>query len=98
MVDADMEDYGFEYSDEEPEEQDVDIENQYYNTKGRCWSATLLEQLNVEVEAQLTYSGFLFIRNTSWWLHIILAVIIYLAPYQVWIGHRISGGRSWRST
>lgn len=54
MLDADMEDYGFEYSDEEPEEQDVDIENQYYNTKGRCWSATLLEQLNVEVEAQLT--------------------------------------------
>ncbi|KAF3437464.1 hypothetical protein FNV43_RR20217 [Rhamnella rubrinervis] len=32
--DADMEDYGFEYSDEEPEEQDVDIENQYYNSKG----------------------------------------------------------------
>lgn len=33
-VDADMEDYGFEYSDEEQEEQDVDIENQYYNSKG----------------------------------------------------------------
>lgn len=33
-ADADMEDYGFEYSDEEPEEQDVDIENQYYNSKG----------------------------------------------------------------
>ncbi|THU49424.1 hypothetical protein C4D60_Mb06t09430 [Musa balbisiana] len=32
--DADMEDYGFEYSDDEPEEQDVDIENQYYNSKG----------------------------------------------------------------
>ncbi|KAG0481592.1 hypothetical protein HPP92_012450 [Vanilla planifolia] len=32
--DADMEDYGFEYSEEEPEEQDVDIENQYYNSKG----------------------------------------------------------------
>ncbi|CAI9768606.1 unnamed protein product [Fraxinus pennsylvanica] len=32
--DADIEDYGFEYSDEEPEEQDVDIENQYYNSKG----------------------------------------------------------------
>ncbi|KVI12177.1 PCI/PINT associated module, partial [Cynara cardunculus var. scolymus] len=30
---ADMEDYGFEYSEEEPEEQDVDIENQYYNSK-----------------------------------------------------------------
>lgn len=27
-------DYGFEYSDEEQEEQDVDIENQYYNSKG----------------------------------------------------------------
>lgn len=33
-IDADMEDYGFEYSEEEPEEQDVDIENQYYNSKG----------------------------------------------------------------
>lgn len=34
-------DYGFEYSDEEPEEEDVDIENQYYNSKGEiscCWS------------------------------------------------------------
>lgn len=29
-----MEDYGFEYSEEEAEEQDVDIENQYYNSKG----------------------------------------------------------------
>jgi hypothetical protein len=27
-------DYGFEYSDEEPEEEDVDIENQYYNAEG----------------------------------------------------------------
>lgn len=27
-------DYGFEYSDEEPEEEDVDVENQYYNSKG----------------------------------------------------------------
>jgi hypothetical protein len=33
-VDADMEDYGFEYSEEEQEEEDVDIENQYYNAKG----------------------------------------------------------------
>ncbi|GJT41103.1 COP9 signalosome complex subunit 2 [Tanacetum coccineum] len=33
---ADMEDYGFPYSEEEEEEieQDVDIENQYYNSKG----------------------------------------------------------------
>lgn len=36
-----MEDYGFEYSDEEPEEQDVDIENQYYNSKGTIMFLTL---------------------------------------------------------
>eukprot|EP00951_Prasinocladus_malaysianus_P014397 scaffold109553_cov45-Prasinocladus_malaysianus.AAC.2 len=29
-------DYGFEYSDDEPEEEDVDIENQYYNSKGKA--------------------------------------------------------------
>lgn len=34
MGDDEMEDYGFEYSDEEPEEEDVDVENQYYNSKG----------------------------------------------------------------
>ncbi|KAG2288715.1 hypothetical protein Bca4012_030370 [Brassica carinata] len=45
--DADMEDYGFEYSDEEPEEQDVDIENQYYNSKG-----------NIETEPEEALSGF----------------------------------------
>lgn len=27
-------DYGFEYSDEDVQEEDVDIENQYYNSKG----------------------------------------------------------------
>ncbi|CAF2164225.1 unnamed protein product, partial [Brassica napus] len=45
--DADMEDYGFEYSDEEQEEQDVDIENQYYNSKG-----------NIETEPEEALSGF----------------------------------------
>jgi hypothetical protein len=30
-----MEDYGFEYSDDEYAEEDVDIENQYYNSKGK---------------------------------------------------------------
>jgi len=34
MADDEMEDYGFEYSDEDPEEEDVDVENQYYNSKG----------------------------------------------------------------
>ena len=28
-------DYGFEYSDDNVEEEDVDIENQYYNSKGQ---------------------------------------------------------------
>jgi hypothetical protein len=32
--DSDMEDYGFEYSDDDFAEADVDIENQYYNSKG----------------------------------------------------------------
>ncbi|KAK4525045.1 hypothetical protein GAYE_SCF07G2950 [Galdieria yellowstonensis] len=33
MSDEEYEDYGFEYSEEESEEEDVDIENQYYNSK-----------------------------------------------------------------
>uniref|UniRef100_A0A0D6R896 COP9 signalosome complex subunit 2 n=1 Tax=Araucaria cunninghamii TaxID=56994 RepID=A0A0D6R896_ARACU len=34
MSDAEEMDYGFEYSEEEPDEEDVAIENQYYNSKG----------------------------------------------------------------
>ena len=34
MSDDEIVDYGFEYSDEEVEEEDVDIENAYYNAKG----------------------------------------------------------------
>lgn len=30
-----MEDYGFEYTDEDEQEEDVDVENQYYNSKGK---------------------------------------------------------------
>ena len=30
-----MEDYGFEYSEEEEVQEDVQIENQYYNSKGQ---------------------------------------------------------------
>ena len=30
----DDEDYGFEYSDDDQEEEDVNIENRYYNAKG----------------------------------------------------------------
>ena len=42
MSDDDMEDYGFEYSDEDVEEEDVDIENQYYNSKGKRAEKLLL--------------------------------------------------------
>ena len=31
---SDDEDYNFEYSDDDQEEEDVNIENQYYNSKG----------------------------------------------------------------
>ncbi|MEW5312465.1 MAG: hypothetical protein WDW38_004098 [Sanguina aurantia] len=41
--DDEMEDYGFEYSEEEPEEEDVDIENQYYNAKGMLEGEDLSE-------------------------------------------------------
>mmetsp|Transcript_3471 Transcript_3471/g.15990 ORF Transcript_3471/g.15990 Transcript_3471/m.15990 type:complete len:133 (+) Transcript_3471:45-443(+) len=41
-MDDDMEDYGFEYSDDDTEQEDVDIENQYYNSKG------MLENGNVD--------------------------------------------------
>ena len=35
-------DYGFEYSDDEAQEEDVDIENQYYNSKGDLHSLYIL--------------------------------------------------------
>ncbi len=40
-----MEDYGFEYSDDDFAEADVDIENQYYNSKGLIESEELTEAL-----------------------------------------------------
>lgn len=50
--DMELEDYGFEYSDESQEEEDVDIENQYYNSKG------MLENLPEEA-----LSGFKGVNN-----------------------------------
>eukprot|EP00959_Pyramimonas_sp_CCMP1952_P197372 4127608-Pyramimonas_sp.AAC.1 len=41
-------DYGFEYSDEEPEEEDVDIENQYYNSKGAGLERTRIQRCCVQ--------------------------------------------------
>lgn len=41
MFDAD---YGFEYSDEDVQEEDVDIENQYYNSKGRPFQTLCMFQ------------------------------------------------------
>eukprot|EP00889_Picochlorum_renovo_P008706 jgi/Picre1/35736/NNA_003196.t1 len=43
---SDMEeDYGFEYSDDDYAEEDVDIENQYYNSKGEIESDDLEQAL-----------------------------------------------------
>jgi len=57
-----MEDYGFEYSDDEDEEQDVDIENQYYNSKGLLESDTVEAlrgfQLVVDMEQEKGEWGF----------------------------------------
>lgn len=52
MSDDDMEDYGFEYSDEDVEEEDVDIENQYYNSKGTSCRANS-EQLSSQPVSQI---------------------------------------------
>ncbi len=40
-------DYGFEYSDEEVQEEDVDIENQYYNSKGERLESKRVQQVPV---------------------------------------------------
>ncbi|RWW07026.1 hypothetical protein BHE74_00030089 [Ensete ventricosum] len=54
-----MEDYGFEYSDEEPEEQDVDIENQYYNSKGNLLFASDFHLAGlVETDPEEALAGF----------------------------------------
>lgn len=37
-------DYGFEYSDDDQQEEDVDIENQYYNSKGTLCATTAVTQ------------------------------------------------------
>jgi hypothetical protein len=50
-----MEDYGFEYSDEEVEEADVDIENQYYNSKGLIPSLPLPRPLAIDPLACFEY-------------------------------------------
>jgi hypothetical protein len=50
-----MEDYGFEYSDEEPEEQDVDIENQYYNSKGSIFLSSSCESGGSKKRARPDY-------------------------------------------
>ena len=62
-MDDDMEDYGFEYSDDEPEEEDVDIENQYYNSKGLLESSDPQDALDgfalvVAMEQDLGEWGF----------------------------------------
>ncbi|PIN24326.1 COP9 signalosome, subunit CSN2 [Handroanthus impetiginosus] len=57
-MDSDMDDYGFEYSEEEQEEQNADIENQYYNSKG------LVSQKVVRKEPEKTEWGFKALKQT----------------------------------
>ena len=68
VADADMEDYGFEYSDEEPEEQDVDIENQYYNSKGtiRFLKLTLFCICLLYITWIWEFGGFWLTRLRTW--------------------------------
>mmetsp|Transcript_33977 Transcript_33977/g.57073 ORF Transcript_33977/g.57073 Transcript_33977/m.57073 type:complete len:147 (-) Transcript_33977:15-455(-) len=69
MGDDDMEDYGFEYSDEEPEEEDVDIENQYYNSKGSLESEDPQEAIDgfalvISMEQEKGEWGFKALKQT----------------------------------
>eukprot|EP00227_Mantoniella_beaufortii_P013271 CAMPEP_0197592424 /NCGR_PEP_ID=MMETSP1326-20131121/15083_1 /TAXON_ID=1155430 /ORGANISM="Genus nov. species nov., Strain RCC2288" /LENGTH=438 /DNA_ID=CAMNT_0043158121 /DNA_START=13 /DNA_END=1329 /DNA_ORIENTATION=- len=65
----DLEDYGFEYSDEEPEEEDVDVENQYYNAKGLLEGDDPQQALDgfaavITMEAELGEWGFKALKQT----------------------------------
>jgi len=68
-MDDDMEDYGFEYSDEDEEDADVDIENQYYNSKGALENDDSAEalagfQLVVAMESEKGEWGFKALKQT----------------------------------
>lgn len=54
-----MDDYGFEYSDDDYIEEDVDIENQYYNSKGIFFS------VQVPLVCSLFYVIFLSCQKTN---------------------------------
>lgn len=61
-------DYGFEYSDEEPEEEDVDVENAYYNAKGLKEDGDFVGALSgfqevVSMETEPGEWGFKALRN-----------------------------------
>jgi len=71
MSDDEMEDYGFEYSDDEDEDEDLDadIENQYYNSKGLLESGSAQEALDgfasvVEMETEPGEWGFKALKHT----------------------------------
>ena len=71
MSDDEMEDYGFEYSDDEDEDEDLDadIENQYYNSKGLLESGSAQEALDgfasvIEMESEPGEWGFKALKQT----------------------------------
>ena len=55
----DLEDYGFEYSDEDSLEDDADIENQYYSAKGTHEQFCLMSSELSSVQSWITRSLFL---------------------------------------
>lgn len=61
--DSDMEDYGFEYSDEDYIEEDVDIENQYYNSKGISFCFNLFRYQSVVIFTRFVLLCF----AQGWW-------------------------------
>ena len=66
----DMEDYGFEYSDDDHDSDlDADIENQYYNSKGLLESDETMEALDgfasvVAMETEKGEWGFKALKQT----------------------------------
>ncbi|KAJ8754492.1 hypothetical protein K2173_005653 [Erythroxylum novogranatense] len=85
-----MEDYGFEYSDEEPEEQDVDIENQYYNSKELVETdpegalAGFAEVVSMEQEkAECTFDGVDHEDGLFGLFHIFPPDLILPTPFRI---------------
>jgi len=94
MSDMD-EDYGFEYSDEEQDEEQVDVENQYYTAKGTLSSKTAF------VSSLFCFSLSLFEENedltNSIFFSLSLFTVSFLILQACWKTRRTLRKRSRRS-